>query len=181
VVMSLFVARMITPLIAAYFLRSHGTQDHASGKAMNGYLRVLRWSLDTRRADAYRAANPGRRGRFLAWFRDHRVWMVGVGQLALLATLALLFTLPMTFQPEADQNFANVQIKLAPGATLAETTAVTGSTLDDRSPACRIESTGRSTTVPAKDTTPSETAKTGAPTSAVRPLAARSRPRCPAE
>ena len=34
VMMSLFVARMITPLIAAYFLKSHGVQPHASGKAM---------------------------------------------------------------------------------------------------------------------------------------------------
>ncbi len=30
VLMSLFVARMITPLIAAYFLRSHGVQPHAA-------------------------------------------------------------------------------------------------------------------------------------------------------
>jgi multidrug efflux pump subunit AcrB len=29
VLMSLFVARMITPLVAAYFLRSHGRQPHA--------------------------------------------------------------------------------------------------------------------------------------------------------
>ena len=34
VMMSLFVARMITPLIAAYFLKSHGVQPHASGKWM---------------------------------------------------------------------------------------------------------------------------------------------------
>src|SRR5690348_18407669 len=30
VLMSLLVARMITPLIAAYFLRSHGKQPHAA-------------------------------------------------------------------------------------------------------------------------------------------------------
>src|SRR5690348_17895877 len=32
VLMSLLVARMITPLIAAYFLRSHGKQPHAAWK-----------------------------------------------------------------------------------------------------------------------------------------------------
>ncbi|MGI8931836.1 MAG: efflux RND transporter permease subunit, partial [Sphingomicrobium sp.] len=32
VLMSLFVARMITPLIAAYFLKAHGVQPHAAGK-----------------------------------------------------------------------------------------------------------------------------------------------------
>src|SRR6187551_452744 len=50
VLMSLFVARMITPLIAAYFLRSHGVQPHASGKAMDKYMATLKWSLDTSKA-----------------------------------------------------------------------------------------------------------------------------------
>jgi multidrug efflux pump subunit AcrB len=52
VLMSLFVARMITPLIAAYFLKSHGVQPHASGKVMDKYLALLKWSLDTSKADA---------------------------------------------------------------------------------------------------------------------------------
>ena len=50
VLMSLFVARMITPLIAAYFLRSHGVQPHADWKWMDVYLKVLNWSLDTTKA-----------------------------------------------------------------------------------------------------------------------------------
>jgi multidrug efflux pump subunit AcrB len=50
--MSLFVARMITPLIAAYFLRSHGQQPHAAWKWMDIYLKVLNWSLDTTKAHA---------------------------------------------------------------------------------------------------------------------------------
>src|SRR5690348_3533605 len=52
VMMSLFVARMITPLIAAYFLRSHGVQPHAAWKWMDVYLKVLNWSLDTTKAHA---------------------------------------------------------------------------------------------------------------------------------
>src|SRR3954471_2737093 len=55
VMMSLFVARMITPLIAAYFLRSHGVQPHAAWKWMDVYLKVLNWSLDTTKAHARRA------------------------------------------------------------------------------------------------------------------------------
>lgn len=65
VLMSLFVARMITPLIAAYFLRSHGVQAHAAGKPMDMYLSTLKWSLDTSKAEAVRAAHPNARGR---WF-----------------------------------------------------------------------------------------------------------------
>ena len=52
VLMSLLVARMITPLIAAYFLRSHGQQPHAAWKWMDVYLKVLNWSLDTSKAHA---------------------------------------------------------------------------------------------------------------------------------
>ena len=65
VLMSLLVARMITPLVAAYFLRSHGVQDHANWKWMDLYLKVLNWSLDTSKADALlgrlpkAARNPG--------------------------------------------------------------------------------------------------------------------------
>ena len=56
VLMSLFVARMITPLIAAYFLKSHGEAPHASGKYMERYLGILKWSLDTSKADSSLAA-----------------------------------------------------------------------------------------------------------------------------
>jgi multidrug efflux pump subunit AcrB len=55
VLMSLLVARMVTPLIAAYFLRSHGAQPHAAWKWMDIYLKVLNWSLDTTKAVARRA------------------------------------------------------------------------------------------------------------------------------
>src|SRR5690242_19189910 len=58
VLMSLFVARMITPLIAAYFLRSHGQQPHANWKWMDAYLRTLKWSLDTSKAHALLAKLP---------------------------------------------------------------------------------------------------------------------------
>ncbi|HWC55666.1 MAG TPA: efflux RND transporter permease subunit, partial [Sphingomicrobium sp.] len=58
VLMSLLVARMITPLIAAYFLRSHGAQPHAAWKWMDVYLKVLNWSLDTSKAHALLARIP---------------------------------------------------------------------------------------------------------------------------
>lgn len=58
VLMSLFVARMITPLISAYFLRSHGRQPHAAWKWMDIYLKVLNWSLDTTKSHALLARLP---------------------------------------------------------------------------------------------------------------------------
>ncbi|HEY1143017.1 MAG TPA: efflux RND transporter permease subunit [Sphingomicrobium sp.] len=58
VLMSLLVARMITPLIAAYFLRSHGEEPHANWKWMDFYLKILNWSLDTSKADELLARLP---------------------------------------------------------------------------------------------------------------------------
>lgn len=58
VLMSLAVARMITPLIAAYFMKDHGAGDHANGPVMVFYDRVLRWTLDNRVAKAMRANQP---------------------------------------------------------------------------------------------------------------------------
>ncbi|MGE5562602.1 MAG: efflux RND transporter permease subunit [Bacillota bacterium] len=80
VLMSLFVARMITPLISAYFLRSHGKQPHAElWGAMDVYLKVLNWSLDTSKADALLARLP----------KIPREWRYfGIGALLLLVIFA---------------------------------------------------------------------------------------------
>ncbi len=124
VLMSLLVARMITPLLAAYFLKAHGEQAHATGRTMGRYLGLLRWTLTTKRAETYRASHPGLRGAALSWVRDHRIWMVGVSTLALILTVVMLGTLKMAFQPETNEDSANVQVKLPPGATLAQSEAV---------------------------------------------------------
>ncbi|MDX8357426.1 efflux RND transporter permease subunit [Sphingopyxis terrae] len=55
VLMSLAVARMITPMIAAYFLAAHGEQAHAEGPWIDRYERVLRWTLDNGKHHAVRA------------------------------------------------------------------------------------------------------------------------------
>ena len=204
VLMSLLVARMITPLIAAYFLRSQGKQPHAAWKWMDFYLKVLNWSLDTSKAHALLATIPrsGARiwyyflalvpvllialsfaaglgvgmkilmtvglaapiaflialalgictgylagklltagfdnfgGRFGSWWssnvaghwnarlHDHRMAMVGAGVLALALSVGLFGTLPMTFQPEQNLDFSQVNVTLPPGSTLDQTTAV---------------------------------------------------------
>ena len=49
VLMSLAVARMVTPLMAAYFLESKGHAAHGEGAMMDRYMRILTWTLDTSR------------------------------------------------------------------------------------------------------------------------------------
>ena len=204
VLMSLLVARMITPLVAAYFLRSHGIQPHANWKWMEVYLNVLNWSLDTTKAHAIRerlVRGLGRAGyyvvggllvllvvgaflvgtgaamaglgqvglpgainfvialhvgvaagygmgkliAFLArrsssgfarWYEgmlltqwrallaDHRIVMVGAGIETLLMSVILFGTLPLSFFPPQNDDFARVNITLAPGTTLKQTEAV---------------------------------------------------------
>jgi multidrug efflux pump subunit AcrB len=124
VLMSLLVARMITPLIAAYFLKAHGEQEHASGKSMQKYLGVLRWSLDTSKAEAYRDRHPGFGAAVWSLFRDHRIWMVGAGLLAFIIQGVLFATLSMSFQPPLNLDFSTVRIGMPPGVTLKQTEAV---------------------------------------------------------
>ena len=124
VLMSLLVARMITPLIAAYFLRSHGEQPHAAFKWMDLYLRVLNWSLNTDKAHAYRDRHPGFGGKLMSLRLDHRMAMVGAGIGAMVLTVVLFATLPMTFQPAINLDDSDVNFSLAPGATLKQSEAV---------------------------------------------------------
>jgi len=54
VLMSLAVARMITPMIAAYFLKAKGQADHGGGVWMDRYMQLLQWVLDRSEADRIR-------------------------------------------------------------------------------------------------------------------------------
>ncbi len=67
VLMSLAVARMVTPLMAAYFLQAKGIAEHGEGPMINGYMRVLAWTLDTGKVVARRAGitGPRRRGLYV--------------------------------------------------------------------------------------------------------------------
>ncbi|MEM9501120.1 MAG: efflux RND transporter permease subunit [Pseudomonadota bacterium] len=65
VLMSLAVARMITPLMAAYFLRADGHAKHGEGPWMDRYMRVLAWTLNTGRMAVRRAGLSSPRMRWL--------------------------------------------------------------------------------------------------------------------
>ena len=121
VLVSLAVARLITPMLAAYFLKSHGHASHGEGRLMDGYMRLLRWSLDTERAQAVRAAGHRWRARLF----DHRLWVMGIGLLAFAATILSFATLQFTGQPALNTDYSQIKIDMPPGTTLAQTEAVT--------------------------------------------------------
>jgi multidrug efflux pump subunit AcrB len=100
VLMSLAVARMITPMIAAYFLKSGGIAEHGEGPWMNKYMKILRWSL------------------------GHRFWMMGIGLLSFVATIAIAIVLPKQFFPDGNYDFSRIRIEMVPGTTLERTREV---------------------------------------------------------
>ena len=122
VLFSLLVARMITPMVAAYFLkRDQRDIPHGEGPWMDRYMAVLRWSLDTTRAAAYRALHPRRRVR--ARLRDHRLWMMGIGLGALVLTGVMFVVIPTQFFPDTDSDFSQINVEMVPGTTIDQTAA----------------------------------------------------------
>ncbi|WP_284123809.1 efflux RND transporter permease subunit [Parerythrobacter aestuarii] len=65
VLMSLAVARMITPMLAAYFLKAKGHAAHGEGPMMDRYMGILRWSLDRGKLYARREGLAPPRHRWL--------------------------------------------------------------------------------------------------------------------
>ncbi len=122
VLMSLAVARLITPMIAAYFLKSSGHHEGPDGKLMSLYLRALHWTVDVSRMRAAKAR--GGAARWYARLLDHRVWVMGVAALCLGLTVIVFVSLPQQFQPPQDNDSSTVTVQLPPGATLERTEAV---------------------------------------------------------
>jgi multidrug efflux pump subunit AcrB len=100
VLISLAVARLITPMVAAYFLKAKGNAPHGEGWLNNGYMRILAWTL------------------------RHRWTTVVGGFLSLVATVMLFGSIPQTFQPTMDQDRSTVSIEMVPGSTYQQAGAV---------------------------------------------------------
>jgi len=100
VFMSLLVARLLSPLLAAYTLKPHANSPSADGPIMDWYLRALRWSV------------------------AHRVKTLGIGIAIFILSVAGLALIPKTFLPENDISSSTLQVELPPGVLLSQTAAV---------------------------------------------------------
>jgi len=120
VLVSLAVARMITPMLAAYFLQAHGQASHGEGKLMDWYMAVLRWTLDDSRRRAIALTKYGRLWRVRAFFADHRIWTMGFAVGGLVLTVITFSLLPMTFQPDVNISASRITISMVPGSTLKQ-------------------------------------------------------------
>jgi multidrug efflux pump subunit AcrB len=88
VLVSLAVARMITPMIAAYFLSAEGEQEHAAGPWVDRYEKLLGWTLDSTKQQAKKAR-----------YDDVPTKLAYLGVPLVLAGLYALYALYAYFQP----------------------------------------------------------------------------------
>jgi multidrug efflux pump subunit AcrB len=100
VLASLLVARVLTPVMAAWLLKPHPMKEEQDGWVMLHYLRAVRWCLAHRRTTLAAAA---------AFF---------------IGSIALVPLIPTGLIPPADRGFTQVNVELPPGSTLADTMAV---------------------------------------------------------
>jgi hydrophobe/amphiphile efflux-1 (HAE1) family protein len=97
---SLLVARLITPLLAAYFMRAHDTVDH-EGPILRTYTRLVSWSV------------------------RHRIKSVILGIVIMMGSALSFYFIPSGFLPAEDSGRTLLGIELPPGSRLADTEAVT--------------------------------------------------------
>ena len=98
VLFSLLVARLLTPLMAAYFLVPKPAKKRPELPVL--YRRALTWAL------------------------DHRWASVILATILFFLSIALVVPLPKGVQPEGNPNFLSVAIEAAPGSTISDMRAV---------------------------------------------------------
>jgi multidrug efflux pump subunit AcrB len=100
VLASLLVARLLTPMMAAYLLKSSVKPAPADGWSMRRYLSAVRWCL------------------------GHPKATIAGASAFLVVSVALLPLIPMGFLPPDDRSLTEVSMELPPGSALAATTKV---------------------------------------------------------
>jgi len=101
VMFSLLVARLLTPMMAAYLLKATPHIERGDSKIMTWYLGWVDAAL------------------------RHRARTLWIAFLIFIASLSIVFFIPATFIPFSDLGRSNLSIELAPGTKLAETVAMT--------------------------------------------------------
>jgi multidrug efflux pump subunit AcrB len=100
VFISLMVARMITPVLAAYALRSDAIPHHEDGPIMTAYIRALKWCVANR-------------------------WKtIALGTLFFALSVAGAMAIPKSFVPPEDFSSSVLNVELPPGGKLEDTERV---------------------------------------------------------
>jgi HAE1 family hydrophobic/amphiphilic exporter-1 len=103
VLFSLLVARLLTPLLAAYFLKP-AENPHPRGELRPFYRRTLEWAL------------------------SHRLVTCAIGGIIFIVSLLLIATLPQGVQPPGNPDYMFIGLQGPPGATMADMHRIAGQT-----------------------------------------------------
>jgi hydrophobe/amphiphile efflux-1 (HAE1) family protein len=107
VLFSLLVARLITPMMAAYFLRdATHAEEEKDGWLMRRYMAILDWTL------------------------HHRALTLLMGVVVFAGSIFSATLLPTEFIPDQDTGRASVSVELPPGTLMEETRAVSREVTD---------------------------------------------------
>ncbi len=106
VFISLMVARLVTPMMAAYILKAKPPKDEKTGKIMNSYLSIVQWTL------------------------NHRLVTVILAVSLFIGSLSLAKMLSGEFVPPDDANQTQVSLELTPDAILNDTVRIAQMTAD---------------------------------------------------
>ncbi|WFF38500.1 efflux RND transporter permease subunit [Moraxella nasibovis] len=100
VFMSLLVARLVTPMMAAYLLKPKAHQSETTGRTMRVYLKVVKWTL------------------------NHRAITLVATIVLFIGSLSMAKLLSGAFIPPDDSNQTQVTLELTPDATLDDTVRI---------------------------------------------------------
>ncbi|SCW88980.1 Multidrug efflux pump subunit AcrB [Rhizobium mongolense subsp. loessense] len=106
VLASLVVARLLTPMMAAYFMKAHSTEEEKDGRIMRAYIATAKAAL------------------------KHRKTTVAVTAVVVALSLSTIPFLKSGFLPAADDARTQVTLTLQPGATIEQTEATTRKAAD---------------------------------------------------
>lgn len=105
VLVSLVVARLLTPMMAAYFMKAHPTEEK-DGRVMRAYLAIVKAAMNRRKTT------------------------VAVTAVVVALWLATIPLLKSGFLPASDDARAQITLTMQPGATIEQTDATTTKAAD---------------------------------------------------
>ncbi|MCV9946966.1 efflux RND transporter permease subunit [Rhizobium sp. BT-175] len=105
VLVSLVVARLLTPMMAAYFMKAHPTEEK-DGRIMRAYMAIVKAAM------------------------NHRKTTVALTAVVVALSLATIPLLKSGFLPASDDARAQITLTMQPGATIEQTDAATKQAAD---------------------------------------------------
>ncbi|MGO7423678.1 efflux RND transporter permease subunit, partial [Rhizobium ruizarguesonis] len=105
VLVSLVVARLLTPMMAAYFMKAHQSEEK-DGRIMRAYLAIVKAAMNRRKTT------------------------VAVTAIVVALSLATIPLLKSGFLPASDDARAQITLTMQPGATIEQTDATTTKAAD---------------------------------------------------